>query len=25
MHYDVHSSPTARSNGKTDHLLFFRR
>src|SRR5215203_4743223 len=21
MHYDVHSSPTARSNGKTDHLL----
>jgi hypothetical protein len=24
MHYDAHSSPTARSNGKTDHLLFFR-
>jgi hypothetical protein len=21
IHYDVHSSPTARSNGKTDHLL----
>jgi hypothetical protein len=25
IHYDVHRFPTARSNGKTDHLLFFRR